>query len=128
MQIVLNPDATKSTELRDLYNRALGEAEELYIASAYLTEWDVSHKLGSACRRVVFLVGTDFGLTRKAAMLNVLRWIPKGISFSFLAVQSQTGGFHPKIVAWKTRAGKCRCLIGSSNLSKALSPTTMKPT
>ena len=76
MQIVLNPNATKGTELRDLYNRALDEAEELYIASAYLTDWDTSYKLGSACRRVVFLVGTDFGLTRKAAMLNVLRWVP----------------------------------------------------
>ena len=119
MQIVLNPDATKRAELRDLYNRALGEAEELYIASAYLTDWDTNYKLGLGCRRVVFLVGTDFGLTRKAAMLNVLRWIPKRISFSFLAVQSRTGGFHPKIVAWKASTEKYYCLIGSSNLSKA---------
>jgi hypothetical protein len=119
MQIVLNPNATKCAELRDLYNCALGEAEELYIASAYLTDWDVSYKLGPTCKRVVFLVGTDFGLTRKAAMLNVLRWVPKRISFSFLAVQSRTGGFHPKVVAWKTRSGKCHCIIGSSNLSKA---------
>src|SRR5882724_5446502 len=119
MQIVLNPNVTKHTELRDIYNRALDEAEELYIASAFLTDWDASYKLGSACKRVVFLVGTDFGLTRKAAMLNVLRWIPRRISFSFLAVQSQTGGFHPKIVTWKTPSGKYYCLIGSSNLSKA---------
>ena len=119
MKILLNPNATKRTELRDLYNHALDEAEELYIASAYLTNWDASHKLGSACKRVVFLVGTDFGLTRKAAMLNVLAWIPKHISFSFLAVQSQSGGFHPKIVAWKTHSGKYYCMIGSSNLSKA---------
>jgi hypothetical protein len=119
MQIVLNPNATKRTELRDIYSRALDEAEELYIASAYLTDWDASYKLGSACKRVVFLVGTDFGLTRKAAMLNVLRWIPKRISFSFSAVQSQSGGFHPKLVAWKTHSGECHCLIGSSNLSKA---------
>jgi len=119
MQILLSPNTTKLTELREVYNRALDEAEELYIASAYLTEWDASHKLSSACKRVVFLVGTDFGLTRKAAMLNVLSWIPKRISFSFLAVPSQTGGFHPKIVAWKTHSGKYRCMIGSSNLSKA---------
>jgi hypothetical protein len=119
MKILLNPNATKRTELRDVYNHALDEAEELYIASAYLTNWDASHKLGSACKRVVFLVGTDFGLTRKAAMLNVLAWIPKHISFSFLAVQSQSGGFHPKIVAWKTHSGKYYCMIGSSNLSKA---------
>jgi len=64
-------------------------------------------------------VGTDFGLTRKAAMLNVLRWIPRNISFTFLAVQSQSGGFHAKIVAWKAHSGKYYCMIGSSNLSKA---------
>jgi hypothetical protein len=119
MKILLSPNVTKRTEVRDVYNRALDEAEELYIASAYLTDWDVSYKLGTACKRVVFLVGTDFGLTRKAAMLNVLRWIPKRISISFLAVQSQTGGFHPKLVAWKTHSGKYHCMIGSSNLSKA---------
>jgi hypothetical protein len=119
VQIVLNPAGTKRAELRDVYNRALDEAEELYIASAYLTDWDASYRLSSKCKRVVFLVGTDFGLTRKAAMLNVLDWIPKGIPFSFLAVQSQPGGFHPKIVTWKAASGKCHCLIGSSNLSKA---------
>ena len=115
----LSPNAAKLTEVRDVYNRALAEAEELYIASAYLTDWDISYRLSSACKRIVFLVGTDFGLTRKAAMLNVLRWIPKHIPSSFLAVQSHTGGFHPKIVVWKTHSGKYYCLIGSSNLSKA---------
>ena len=119
MQVLLSPNTKKPTELRDAYNRALNEAEELYIASAFLTDWDITHKLGSACKRLVFLVGTDFGLTRKAAMLNVLRWIPKGPSFSFFAVETQTGSFHPKIVTWKARSGRHYCLVGSSNLSKA---------
>jgi hypothetical protein len=121
MQIVLSPNVKKGTELRDAYKRALEEAEELYIASAYLTDWDANYyKLGSRCQRVIFLVGTDFGLTQKAAMRNVLRWIPKKISFSFFgAVAQQNGSFHPKIIAWKAHSGKCYCIIGSSNLSKA---------
>jgi hypothetical protein len=118
MQILLSPSAAKPAELRDVYKRAFDEAEELYIASAYLTDWDSGYKLSTGCKRVIFLVGTDFGLTRKAAMLNVLRWIPKHASF-FGAVPPQDGGFHPKIVAWKAHSGEHYCLIGSSNLSKA---------
>src|ERR1700678_1465214 len=118
MQILLSPNAKKRTELRDVYKHAFDEAEELYIASAYLTDWDSSYKLNTKCRCVFFLVGTDFGLTRKAAMLNVLHWIPQHISF-FGAVPQQDDGFHPKIVAWKAHSGEHYCLIGSSNLSKA---------
>src|SRR6202451_3467011 len=119
LNLLLSPNATNRTELRDAYNLALAQAEVLYIASAYLTEWDTSYKLGKACRSVVFLVGTDFNLTRKEAMRNVLRWVPKHISFSFTAISSQSGNFHPKIVAWKSSRGKYRCIVGSSNLSKA---------
>lgn len=118
MKILLSPNSKKPDELRDVYNRALDDAAELCIASAYLTDWDATHKLGSACNQVTFVVGTDFGLTRKAAMLNVLRWIPKRVAFVFKAVPKGSG-FHPKIVAWKTRFGKCYCIIGSSNLSRA---------
>jgi hypothetical protein len=82
MQIFLSPSAEKPTELREVYNRALDEAQELYIATAYLMEWDVGYKLNGGCKRLVFLVGTDFGLTRKAALLHVLRWIPRRIPFS----------------------------------------------
>ena len=118
MKILLSPNVGKATELRDVYKRAFSEAEEIYIASAYLTDWNSSYKLQAGCKRLVFLVGTDFGLTRKAALLDVLRWIPQHIS-SFGAVPQQDGGFHPKIVAWKTRSGQFHCMIGSSNLSKA---------
>jgi hypothetical protein len=120
MQIFLSPEANDHDELRKVYDRAVSEAQELYIATAYLMDWNPARRLNVSCQRLVFLVGTDFGLTRKAALLNVLRWIPKRVAFSFFgAVSQQNGNFHPKIVAWRTRSGKCYCMIGSSNLSKA---------
>jgi hypothetical protein len=77
MRIFLSPTVKKESEqLRGVYERALGEAEELYLASAYLTDWDLRYRLSPACRNLVILVGTDFGLTRKAALRNVLRWLP----------------------------------------------------
>jgi HKD family nuclease len=118
-RLLLGPDNAKQNELRDAYGLALDQAEELYIASAYLTEWDTDYKLGNACKSLVFLVGTDFNLTRKKAMRNVLRWKPKHITFSFIAISAPSGNFHPKIVAWKTSNGSCHCIVGSSNLSKA---------
>jgi hypothetical protein len=65
----------------------------------------------------VFVVGRDFGLTRKSAMLSVLKCVPKGMS-SFFAADTEAG-FHPKVVAWKTVSGKHYCIVGSSNLSRA---------
>ncbi len=105
-KLLLSPNAPIQNELRDVYNLALDEAEELYIASAYLTEWDTAYKLGTACKSLVFLVGTDFNLTRKQAMRNVLRWVPKQIAFSFKAIDAPSGNFHPKIVAWKAADGR----------------------
>jgi hypothetical protein len=119
MKILLSPNPKQPAELGDLYTDALSQAEELYLATAYLTDWNTAYKLNKACRQVTFLVGTDFGLTRKKAILDVLRWLPQDIGVSFLAIPQQTGGFHPKIVAWKTSRGKYHCIIGSSNLSKA---------
>jgi hypothetical protein len=104
MRILLSPDVEHADSLRDLYLRAFREAKEMYIASAYLTDWDHRDKLGSYCKRVVFVAGTDFGLTRKAALRGVLHWMPKGDGFSFGAVSER--GFHPKILAWKTRLGR----------------------
>jgi hypothetical protein len=120
MQIFLSPEANDHVEVRKVYDRALSEARELYIATAYSMDWNAAYKLSASCRRLVFLVGTDFGLTRKAALLDVLRWIPRHVPLSFFgAVPRQNGNFHPKIVAWKAHSGKCYCMIGSSNLSKA---------
>jgi hypothetical protein len=117
MRILLSGSEEKYADLRDLYNRAFKEAKELYIASAYLTDWDPAWKIGSACEKMVFVVGRDFGLTRKSAMLAVLKLIPKGES-SFFAADTEDG-FHPKIVAWKSGSGRNYCIVGSSNLSRA---------
>jgi hypothetical protein len=120
MQIFLNPNREKPDLLRDVYRHAFKQAEEICLATAYLTDWDASHRLNPKCKRLTFLVGTDFGLTRKAAMLGVLKWIPKSTPFSFFgAVPPQKGGFHPKMIAWKEFSGKHYCMIGSSNLSRA---------
>jgi len=120
MKILLCPNAERPSELDDLYSKAFREAEELYIASAYLTDWNPNRRLGAGCKRLLFLVGTDFGLTRKAALSAVLRWIPKRLNSTFKAVpQRSLGGFHPKVVVWRARSVKCYCIIGSSNLSRA---------
>jgi hypothetical protein len=121
MKIFLNPHQDRPSPIASVYDKAFREAESLYIASAYLTDWSAERKLGTGCRHLFFLVGTDFGVTRKAALHAVLKWIPKNESdVSFMAVDSrQKGGFHPKLMAWKSQAGSYHCLIGSSNLSKA---------
>jgi HKD family nuclease len=120
MKIILTPQDGAPQELRRTYGRALSEARELYIASAYLTNWDIQQALNTACKRVVFVVGTDFGITRKAALRQVLKWLPKHGTVVFGAVSgSAAGGFHPKVLLWKTASGQRRCVIGSSNLSKA---------
>jgi hypothetical protein len=56
MRILLSGSGKKYDELRDLYKRALWEAREIYIASAYLTDWDPAWKLGSACQKIVFIL------------------------------------------------------------------------
>lgn len=121
MAIILTPDSKQPGQLRAAYDRAFKEATELYIASAYLTDWNPSKRLGSQCKHLSFFVGTNFGLSRKSAMLGVLRWLPKSGSFLFNAVLSGglPGGFHPKIIFWKTSASKHFCVVGSANLSKA---------
>lgn len=120
MKILLGPDKTDPSRLGDLYGRAFREARELYIASAYLTNWDIERRVTSSCDRIVFVVGTDFGLTRKSALHLALRWLPKHGSVLFGAVSGySSGGFHPKVLLWKTASGARYAIIGSSNLSKA---------
>lgn len=121
MNIILTPDSKQPGQLKAAYDRAFKEATELYIASAYLTDWSPSKPVGKQCRHLSFFVGTNFGLSRKSAMLGVLRWLPKKGSFVFNAVLSNglPGGFHPKIVFWRTTADKYFCVLGSANLSRA---------
>lgn len=117
---ILLSSPTSKNELAESYKCAINDAEELYIASAYLTNWATNVRLNSHCVNLLFLVGTDFGITRKNACKDVLKWLPKKFYGSFLAVPNMNdGGFHPKIVAWKDTQNKCHCIIGSSNLTEA---------
>jgi hypothetical protein len=119
-ELLLTPDESNPGMLSILYSKAMNNAVELYIASAYLTLWGKRKKVGKKCQHVTFLVGTDFGLSRKKAMLDVLKWLPKHGSTNFRAVDGiSRAGFHPKIMAWRTGNNEHFALLGSSNLSKA---------
>lgn len=117
MDLVLLP-YNSGSDLQILYHRALQESEELYILSAYLTEWDTSVKLGGQCKSFAFIVGKDFGITRKAACEKVIGWLPRSRQAHFL-VAELIDGFHPKALFWREPDGSCHALVGSSNLSKA---------
>ena len=86
MKIVLTPDHQNPKQLRLLYKRAFREAQELFVATAYLTNWDTTRRVTSKCKRLTFIAGTDFGLTRKFALRQVLKWLPKHGSTVFGAV------------------------------------------
>src|SRR4051812_13590220 len=106
MRIIVSPDERDSAALRKAYTQAFREARELFIASAYLTDWSHARRLSGKCKRLVFVVGTDFGLTRKAALTQVLRWLPKLGAPFFGAVKSVAGqSFHPKMMVWSTHSG-----------------------
>jgi len=117
VEIVLHT-TNKPSALSNHYRRALSESIELYIVSAYLTEWDADMELKAACRRFRLLVGKDFGITRKEACKKVLKWLPAHRKADFM-VADQIAGFHPKAVFWKTASGESFMLVGSSNLTRA---------
>jgi HKD family nuclease len=108
----------ESNALRSHYEQAFSRANELYIVSAYLTEWDVTSKLGRQCKHFRLIVGRDFGITRKHACRQVMQWLPIGKKIQF-KVADGIDGFHPKAVLWKETDGRCFSIIGSSNLTKA---------
>jgi hypothetical protein len=100
------------------YRRAFSEAVELYVLSAYLRSWDPKLVINKNCRTFAFIVGRDFGITRKQACRDVLKWIPKQWKPFFL-VAERIAGFHPKALFWRTKNGSCHSLVGSSNLTEA---------
>lgn len=119
MDLILHPvDGTVLLSLTDLYDRAISEAVELFIVSAYLTEWKPKGSIGKDCEEMSFIVGTDFGITRKDACKAVLAWLPKAMKSDFLAAD-RISGFHPKLVLWKTKTGEYHLVLGSSNLTQA---------
>ena len=117
MELFLHTGEQRS-QLGRHYEEALRGAVELYVVSAYLTEWDTKLKLSPACKRFRFIVGKDFGITRKDACREVLKWLPSSRKAEFL-VADNIVGFHPKSVIWKDKSGDAFMIIGSSNLSRA---------
>jgi len=106
------------SELSSYYKRAFKNAVELFVVTAYLTEWDASLELNPECRSFRVIIGRDFGITRKAVCETVMRWLPPKRKAQFM-VADRIGGFHPKAVFWKEEEGKCFAIVGSSNLTQA---------
>lgn len=117
MKLLLHTPSTNS-ELATLYRNAFSDSVELFVVSAYLTEWDKSLQLSAGCQFFRVVVGQDFGITRKKACEELSRWLPANRKTEFL-VATQIMGFHPKAVFWKDKKSKHHCLIGSSNLTRA---------
>lgn len=118
MELIFLPHKADQKSLKSYYHRAITESKELYIVSAYLTNWDIEEKLGTHCEEFMMVVGQDFGLTRKLACESVLKWLPIRYKTQLFAAEG-IQGFHPKAMFWRETDGKCYALIGSSNLSVA---------
>jgi HKD family nuclease len=117
MKLLLHtPD--EKCRLSESYGRAFTSATELLIVSAYLTSWSKAVPLNAACKRFRMVVGKDFGITRKAACMDVLAWLPRDQKVNF-RIADQIMGFHPKAVFWREADGNAYAIIGSSNLSLA---------
>jgi len=117
MNLFLHTPNSES-DLADHYHRAFNKATELFLVTAYLTEWDVTLTLNPNCRRFRIIVGKDFGITRKAACEAVMRWLPAKRKGQFM-VADLIAGFHPKAMFWKEPNDLCFAIIGSSNLTRA---------
>jgi hypothetical protein len=107
----------EKTALRQRYEKAIAEAAELFIVTAYLREWRAAMPLPKLCTEFRLIAGTDFGLSRKQAMRDVLSWLPKNRCHEFMATNIR--GFHPKAMLWRTHSGARWLLSGSSNLTTA---------
>lgn len=117
MNLLLHtPDNESDLSLR--YQHAFKQAIELFVVTAYLTDWDTSLELNPNCRSFRIIVGKDFGITRKAACEAVLRWLPPKRKGQFM-VADMISGFHPKAIFWRETDGKYYAIIGSSNLTRA---------
>lgn len=104
--------------LRGYYNRAFANAIELFIVTAFLTEWDTALQLNPHCRFFRVITGRDFGITRKSACKDLLRWLPVDRKSQFL-IADEISGFHPKAVFWREDRNRYFAIVGSSNLTRA---------
>ena len=117
MKLVLHSDDS-NFELAAIYKQAFTEATRLYVVSAYLTDWDKSLVLNADCEKFRVIVGKDFGITRKSACIDLMKWLSAERKSQFLVADS-IEGFHPKAVFWIDKNKKAFSIIGSSNLTKA---------
>lgn len=125
MELLLLPKKSEDLSLEKIYQRALSRSKELYIVSAYLTDWGIKEELGSQCESFLFIVGKDFGITRKTACRAVMEWLPANRHHEFMVAES-ISGFHPKAMFWRELDGKCYALLGSSNLTQAAFSTNFE--
>ena len=117
MSLFLHSPASGS-KLTAYYEKAFSNATELYIVTAYLTDWNENLRLNKDCKNFRVIIGKDFGITKKEACQKLINWLPSKRKGQFL-VADLIGGFHPKAVFWKEANQKCFAIIGSSNLTKA---------
>ena len=118
MQVLISP--INNPNLNAIYEKAFKEATELYLATAFLTNWSWKSKvqLNGRCKKFLAVIGTSFGLTRKKACSDFLNWLPSKPNMHLKAYPAKPGRtFHPKMLAWKEADGKCWLLVGSSNLT-----------
>lgn len=111
-QLILLPN--DSRHFKKLYYHAIGKADELYIFTAYLTNWDFEKKLNLKCKKIEIYFGTDFKITKKKAVSDVLKWLPKKHKGCLCAVENI--GFHPKLLVWR-EGNKYFMILGSSNVT-----------
>jgi HKD family nuclease len=117
MNLLLHTPESKG-ELSRYYDRAFKNSVEIFVVTAFLTDWDASLKLNRDCRSFRVIIGKDFGITRKAACEKVMHWLPAKRKAQFL-VADRIAGFHPKAVFWRESDGHCFAIVGSSNLTRA---------
>jgi len=100
-----------------ILTEAILNADEIWWASAYLTSWPLSKDCipKKNCLICKIVIGSDFGITRKAALFDLYKWAKPCSADVFI---NDTQGFHPKILLWR-QGNRHYVFAGSSNLSVA---------
>lgn len=115
MTLYLHPNSQKS--LAKAYQSAFARANEIFVLSAYLTNW-TDFDVSKQCKSATVIVGKDFGITRKKALEDLVRWRSGDTKQRHVYVAHEIDGFHPKIAVWR-QGDDHFLIIGSSNLTIA---------
>lgn len=100
-----------------ILTEAILNADEIWWASAYLTSWPLPKDCipNNNCSICKIVIGSDFGITRKAALVDLYKWGKPCSADLFI---NDTQGFHPKVLLWR-QGNRHYVFAGSSNLSVA---------